>query len=112
VRVQAPFLSLLSFTHSDLARAIERAASLEIDPGSASEAADIAESARLATAQLSVAHRLFMEMVGSPAAPRYLDEPVEATSALRELVFGQLVQVPGGVGLVREHAADPRRRQR
>jgi len=122
VRVQAPFQSLLSFTHSDLARAIERAASLELDPGPASEAEGIAESARVATAQLLVAHTLFMEMVryaialrdsatvrealtawkmpelpllgdalgtdpstGSPAAPRYLYEPVKATSALREL---------------------------
>jgi hypothetical protein len=122
MRVQAPFQSLLSFTHSDLARAIERAASFELDPGPASEAADIAESARLATAQLPVAHRLFMDMVrcavalrdsatvrealaawtmpelpllgdalgtdpgtGSPAAPRYVGKPVDATSALRQL---------------------------
>ncbi len=122
VRVQAPFQSLLSFTHSDLARAIERAASLELNPEPTSEAAGIAESARLATAQLQVAHRLFMDMVryaialrdsatvretltawkmpelpllgdalgtdpstGSPAVPRYVDEPIEATSALRQL---------------------------
>ena len=122
VRVQAPFQSLLSFTHSDLVRALERAASFELDPGPASEAAGIAESARLAAAQLPVAHRLFMGMIryaialrdsatvrealaawrmpelpllgdalgtepgtGSLAAPRYVDEPVEATSALREL---------------------------
>ena len=121
-RVQAPFQSLLSFTHSDLARAIERAASFELDPGPASEAAGIAESARLAAAQLPVAHRLFMDMVryaialhdsatvrealkawkmpelpllsdalgtdpstGRPAAPRYLDSPVGATTALRQL---------------------------
>ncbi len=50
-RVQSPFQSLLSFTHSDLAYAIEHAASFELDPGPASEAAGIAESARLATAQ-------------------------------------------------------------
>ncbi len=121
-RVQAPFQSLLSFTHSDLARAIERAASLELDPGPASEAAGIAQSARLATAQLPVAHRLFTDMVryaialrdsatvrealtawkmpdmpllgdalgtnpgtGSPASPRYVDNPVEAISAVRQL---------------------------
>lgn len=62
-RVQAPFQSLLSFTHSNLPLVIDKAAGLGTDPELTSETVRIARSAQFAAEQLQAAHRQLLAMV-------------------------------------------------